>query len=49
MPEIISRRSPTLDKLAFTFQLSDHLPLWVQVDTDIDGFVLDELIQRERR
>ena len=40
---------PDLDKLAFTFQMSDHLPLWVQVNTDIEGFVLDELIQRKRR
>lgn len=31
------------DKLAFTYQLSDHLPLWVQLDTDIDGFVLEQI------
>lgn len=39
---------PDLTKLEFTFQLSDHLPLWVQISTDIDGEVLDELIQRKR-
>jgi endonuclease/exonuclease/phosphatase family metal-dependent hydrolase len=31
------------DKLAFTFALSDHLPLWVQINTDIDAFVLDQI------
>ena len=39
---------PDLDKQAFTFQLSDHLPLWIQINTDIDGFELDEIIQRKR-
>jgi hypothetical protein len=28
--------------------MSDHLPLWIQINTDIDGFVLDQLIQRKR-
>jgi len=40
---------PDLTKLQFTFQMSDHLPLWVQIRTDIDGFVLDELIQAKRK
>jgi Endonuclease/Exonuclease/phosphatase family len=40
---------PTLTKEEFTFQMSDHLPLWIQVNTDIDGFVLDQMIQRKRR
>jgi endonuclease/exonuclease/phosphatase family metal-dependent hydrolase len=39
---------PDLDKMAFTFQLSDHLPLWIQINTDIDGVVLDQLIQRKK-
>ncbi len=39
---------PGLSKLAFTYQLSDHLPLWIQINTDIDGFVLDQIIQRKR-
>lgn len=36
---------PTLTKQAFTFQMSDHLPLWVQVNTDIDAKRLDQIIQ----
>ncbi|MEN3146584.1 endonuclease/exonuclease/phosphatase family protein [Neorhizobium sp. IRAMC:178] len=39
---------PDLDKAQFTYQLSDHLPMWMQIKTDIDGFVLDQLIQRKR-
>jgi endonuclease/exonuclease/phosphatase family metal-dependent hydrolase len=39
---------PDLDKLAFTFQMSDHLPLWIQINTDIEGQKLDELIQRKK-
>lgn len=34
-----------LSKDAFTFQMSDHLPLWMQISTDIDGQKLEELIQ----
>ena len=29
----------------FTYQLSDHLPVWVQVKTDIEGMRLDQIIQ----
>jgi endonuclease/exonuclease/phosphatase family metal-dependent hydrolase len=36
---------PGLTKEKFTFQLSDHLPLWLQINTDIEGFQLDEIIQ----
>jgi endonuclease/exonuclease/phosphatase family metal-dependent hydrolase len=36
---------PDLDKNKFTFQLSDHLPLWVQVNSDIDDRQLDQVIQ----
>ena len=39
---------PDLTKEKFTYQMSDHLPLWVQIRTDIDGFILDQLIQRKR-
>ncbi len=39
---------PDLTKQEFTFQMSDHLPLWIQINTDIDGFVLDQIIQRRR-
>jgi endonuclease/exonuclease/phosphatase family metal-dependent hydrolase len=34
-----------LDKTAFTFQMSDHLPLWMQINTDIEGEKLDEIIR----
>jgi endonuclease/exonuclease/phosphatase family metal-dependent hydrolase len=39
---------PNLTKTQFTYQMSDHLPLWIQICTDIDGIVLDQLIQRKR-
>lgn len=29
----------------FSYQLSDHLPLWIQIKTDIDGFRLDQIVQ----
>jgi hypothetical protein len=29
----------------FTFQLSDHLPIWVQIDTDIEGQRLSQIVQ----
>ncbi len=29
---------------AFTFQLSDHLPLWIMINTDNDGEQLDQLL-----
>jgi endonuclease/exonuclease/phosphatase family metal-dependent hydrolase len=38
---------PELSKQEFTYQLSDHLPLWIQVNTDIEGFNLDQIIQRK--
>ncbi|QQS13238.1 MAG: endonuclease/exonuclease/phosphatase family protein [Rhodospirillales bacterium] len=36
---------PDIDKAAFTYQMSDHLPLWMQIRTDIDSQKLDQLIQ----
>jgi endonuclease/exonuclease/phosphatase family metal-dependent hydrolase len=39
---------PDLDKTGFTYQMSDHLPLWIQVNTDIEGMILDQLIQRKK-
>ncbi len=33
----------------FSHQLSDHLPLWVQVKTDIDGLRLDQVVQAGRK
>ncbi len=40
---------PNLTKAEFTYQLSDHLPLWIQINTDIDGIELDQIIQRKQR
>lgn len=34
-----------MDKDDYTYQLSDHLPLWMQINTDIDGFELEQIIQ----
>jgi len=39
-------KSYTLEE--FTFQLSDHLPLWVQIKTDIEGQRLNQIIQASR-
>ncbi len=36
---------PKLTKSAFTYQLSDHLPLWIQVNTDNDTQQLEQLIR----
>ena len=33
----------------FSFQLSDHLPVWIQVKTDIDGFRLDQIVQDNQK
>ena len=34
-----------MTKEKFTFQLSDHFPLWLQINTDIEGQKLDEIVQ----
>jgi endonuclease/exonuclease/phosphatase family metal-dependent hydrolase len=34
-----------LTKSAFTYEMSDHLPLWMQINTDIDGQQLEQLIR----
>jgi endonuclease/exonuclease/phosphatase family metal-dependent hydrolase len=33
----------------FTFQMSDHLPIWIQVKIDIDGFRLNQMVQQGNR
>lgn len=33
-----------LSKLEFTYELSDHLPLWIQVDTDTDAEKIDQIL-----
>ena len=40
---------PDLSKSKFTFQLSDHLPLWIEVDTWIEDEQLDQILNRPRR
>ena len=35
-----------MTKSEFTYQVSDHLPLWIEVKTDVEGEVLDQLINR---
>lgn len=39
---------PGMEKEAFTYQLSDHLPLWVQIDTDNDAYQLDQVIKARK-
>lgn len=41
----IAKLLPGMSKDDFTYQLSDHLPLWVQINTDHDGRQLDQIIQ----
>lgn len=33
----------------FSFQLSDHFPLWVQIKTDIDGERLNQIVQNGKK
>ncbi len=37
-----------LTKPKFTYQLSDHLPLWVQLNTDNDDQQLDQILQGKK-
>jgi endonuclease/exonuclease/phosphatase family metal-dependent hydrolase len=39
---------PGLEKTAFTFQMSDHFPLWMQINTDIEGQKLDQIIKARK-
>ena len=32
----------------YTYQMSDHLPLWVMINTDIDGELLDQILAPQR-
>jgi hypothetical protein len=34
-----------MTKTEFTCQLSEHLPLWIQVNTDIEGQRLQQIVQ----
>ena len=33
----------------FTYQLSDHFPVWVQIKTDIDGDRLTQIVQNSKK
>lgn len=33
----------------FSFQLSDHFPIWVQIKTDIDGERLNQIVQNNKK
>ncbi len=37
-----------LSKTKFTYELSDHLPLWVQLDLDVEDEQLDQLIAKRK-
>lgn len=39
---------PGMSKDDFTYQMSDHLPLWVQINTDNDGHQLDQIIRAKK-
>lgn len=43
-----SKLFPGMGKDEVTYQLSDHLPLWVQINTDNDGHQLDQLLKFKR-
>jgi endonuclease/exonuclease/phosphatase family metal-dependent hydrolase len=34
-----------MTKAEFTYQMSDHLPLWIQINTDIQGQQLQQIVQ----
>ncbi len=33
----------------FSFQISDHMPIWIQIKTDIEAFRLDQIVQDGRK
>jgi endonuclease/exonuclease/phosphatase family metal-dependent hydrolase len=39
----------SMTKTDFTYQLSDHLPMWAQLDTDIDGERLDQILNPKKK
>jgi hypothetical protein len=45
--ELFPGKNYTRDK--FSFQLSDHFPVWVQIDTDIDGERLTQIVQDNKK
>jgi endonuclease/exonuclease/phosphatase family metal-dependent hydrolase len=45
--ELFPRKKITRSQ--FTYELSDHLPIWVQLKVDIDGFRLNQIVQNGGR
>ena len=45
--ELFPGKNYTREK--FSFQLSDHFPIWVQLDTDIDGERLNQIVQNTKK
>jgi hypothetical protein len=41
--------SPKITKEAFTYQLSDHLPLWAQINVDTKGEKLDQILNPKKK
>ncbi len=39
----------SMTKQEFTYQLSDHLPLWLQLNTDNDSIQLDQILKRDKK
>jgi endonuclease/exonuclease/phosphatase family metal-dependent hydrolase len=35
------------DRAKFTYQMSDHLPVWIQINVDIDSYRLEQLMQEK--
>ncbi|QLH05424.1 endonuclease [Nitrosopumilus oxyclinae] len=41
------KKFPDMDKESFTYEMSDHLPLWIQLDIWTDDEELDQLIRKK--
>lgn len=39
----------TMTKAQFTYEQSDHLPLWMEVDTDVDDERLEQVLAGKKR
>ena len=39
---------PQMNKKKFTYQISDHLPLWIEINTWIDDEMLDQVLNPAR-
>lgn len=45
----LKRKYPKMTKKKFTFQISDHLPLWIQVNIWTDDLELDQKLNKKKR